>query len=78
MDFFNLLAQLDIGKASFLALIALVFWQGRQMVAALQRIEAHMRESAVYMRQAAHLNREVVAVLRRKGIEIRDREEVPK
>ncbi len=76
MDFFNLLAQLDIGKASFLALIALVFWQGRQMVSALSRIEAHMRESAVYMRQAAHTNREVVAVLRRKGIEIR--EEVPK
>ncbi len=76
MDFFALLAQLDIGKASFLALVALFFWHGREMVRTLKSIERSNHEVQIYMRESTRILRELTGVLKRKNIEIREITEV--
>jgi len=75
-DFFHLLAELDIGRASFIALVALVFWLGREMIGILRRIEQHVARENVILEQARDVMEEFVGVLRRRGIEIRTKEEV--
>ena len=73
-DFFHLLANLDIGKASFLALVALVFWLGRESVAILRRMERHVAETKEVIRRNTSALENLTGVLRRKGIEIRKEE----
>ncbi|WP_293174512.1 hypothetical protein [Oceanithermus sp.] len=75
-DFFHLLAELDIGRASFIALVALVFWLGREMVKVLRRIEQHVARGNLIQQQTRDALDEFVGVLRRRGIEIRTKEEV--
>ena len=75
-DFLHLLAELDIGRASFIALVALVFWLGREMIGILRRIEQHVARENVILEQARDVMEEFVGVLRRHGIEIRTKEEV--
>jgi len=78
IDFFHLLAELDIGRASFIALVALVFWLGREMVKALRRIENHVARSNLLLEQTKEVLGEVTGFLQRKGIEIRTLDEVRK
>jgi len=77
-DFFRLLAELDIGHASFIALIALVFWLGREMVKALKQIEHHVAQSNLLLEQTKEVLGEVTGFLQRKGIEVRSVNEVGK
>jgi len=75
-NFLRLLADLDIGRASFIALVALVFWLGREMIGILRRIEQHVARENVILEQARDVMEEFVGVLRRRGIEIRTKEGV--
>jgi len=75
-DFLHLLAELDIGRASFIALVALVFWIVREMVGVLRRIEQHVARGNLIQQQTRDALDELVGVLRRRGIEIRTKEEV--
>ncbi len=82
-DFLQLLANLDIGKASFLVLTLLVIWREREAVKALREIQRHVAETKYLIADTKNLIRKntsaletFAGVLRRKGIELR-REEVP-
>jgi len=80
-DFFQLLATLDIGKASFLVLALLVIWREREAVKALREIQRHVAESKYLIQETKNLIRKntvaletFAGVLRRKGIEFRKEE----
>jgi len=82
-ELLELLATLDIGKASFLVLALLVIWREREAVKALREIQRHVAESKYLIRETkALISRNTAAletfagVLKRKGIELR-KEEVP-
>jgi len=75
VELLRLLSELDIGRAAFVALVALVFWLGRDMLRTLRAIERHNAEAAVYMRQTARVMQELTGLLRRRGIELRLKEE---
>ncbi|WP_457638435.1 hypothetical protein [Oceanithermus sp.] len=75
-DFLHLLAELDIGRASFIALVAMVFWLGREMIGILRRIEQHVARGNMVLEQTRDALDEFAGVLRRRGIEIRRKDEV--
>ena len=77
-DFFQLLAQLDIGKASFLAFTLLVIWREREAVKTMREIRDHVISTGDLIRRNTRVMEEFVGVLKRKDIEIRKREEVPR
>ena len=80
-DFLQLLASLDIGKASFLAFTLLVIWREREAVKVMREIERHVTESKYLIRETKTLIRQntraleiFAGVLRRRGIEVRKEE----
>ena len=75
-DFFQLLATLDIGKASFLVLTLLVIWREREAVKTLREIQRHVAETKYLIRRNTDALESFAGVLRRKGIELR--KEVPR
>jgi len=76
-DFFQLLANLDIGKASFLVLALLVVWREREAVKTMREIQRHVAESKYLIRRNTEVLETFTGILRRKGIELR-KEEVPR
>lgn len=80
-DFLQLLATLDIGKASFLMLAFLVIWRERETVKTLREIQRHVAESKYLIQETKGLIKKntdaletFAGVLRRKGIEVRKEE----
>lgn len=80
-DFLQLLASLDIGKASFLAFTLLVIWREQEAVRVLRKIERHVAESKYLIQETRtliHQNTRALeifaGVLRRRGIEVRKEE----
>ncbi len=69
--FFQLLAGLDIGKASFLVLTLLVIWREREAVKVMREIQRHVAESKYLIRRNTEALETFAGVLRRKGIELR-------
>ena len=73
-EFFQLLATLDIGKASFLVLTLLVVWREREAVKTLREIQRHVAETKYLIRRNTDALEAFTGVLRRKGIELRKEE----
>ncbi len=73
-DFFQLLAGLDIGKASFLAFTLLVIWREREAVKVMREIQRHVAESKYLIRRNTEALETFAGVLRRRGIELRKEE----
>ena len=80
-ELFELLASLDVGKASFLVLTLLVLWREREAVKTLREIQRHVAESKYLIADTKSLIKRNTAaleafagLLRRKGLETRKEE----
>jgi len=70
-EILRLLAELDIGKASFVLLAVIVIWGLRQMIASLVRIEKLMTRMEHHADLQRYYIGEIAAILEREGIQFR-------